>query len=46
VGLASEDRKVSDLLKEVLFKNESIYGEAAGLSIGLVHAGSNDLELV
>jgi 26S proteasome regulatory subunit N2 len=45
VTFASEDAKTTDLLRELLFKNESIYGEAAALGIGLTHAGSGSLEL-
>jgi hypothetical protein len=37
---------VFDLLKEVLLKNESVYGEAAALALGLVYAGSNKMEVV
>jgi 26S proteasome regulatory subunit N2 len=45
VLFASEDERNTDLLRELLFKNESIYGEAAALAIGLVYAGSGKLDI-
>jgi len=33
-------------LNEILNKNESVYGEAAALVIGLIHAGSGNLDIV
>lgn len=45
VNFASEDAKSTDLLRELVVKMESIFSEAAALGIGLIHAGSGNLEL-
>ena len=45
VSFSSEDNQIAELLREVLFKNESVYCEAAALAFGLVYAGSNNMEV-
>ena len=40
IGFASEDTPTTNLLKDVLMKNDSVYGEAAAVGLGLLHAGS------
>lgn len=37
---------MTTLLKDVLMKNDSIYGEAAALGLGLLHAGSHTDDLI
>ena len=43
VGMASEDFLIYEELKNVLYTNQATTGEAAGLGIGLLMAGSGNL---
>ena len=45
VGLASEDAMLYEELKNVLFANQAVTGEAAGMAAGLVMAGSNSKDV-
>ena len=41
VGLGSEDFMVYEELKNILFTNQAVTGESAGMAIGLIMAGTN-----
>lgn len=44
-ALGSRDMKVYEHLREVLYHNEAVSGEAAGTAMGLVMAGSMNEEV-
>lgn len=44
-GFASEDQHLSGLLKGLIQKNESVYGEGAAIGLGLLNAGSGSSEV-
>jgi len=46
MSLGTKDTGILSTLKEILFKDKAISGEAASIAIGLLMMGSCDIELI
>lgn len=46
MAMGTQDTAIMNALKNVLFKDKAISGEAAAVAIGLVSVGQRDTELV